>query len=150
MPAETAQRRLSAVAFETHFYNPTPRFMSLTLARGMQQAPRSGSSAVTAAAPASPAGTGEPRGPTRAAGPGRSVAAADERPRAVWARPLPRDYSSQQAVREAAPAAEAPVGAGPGVWGLWGHGGPRVRVLGASGAAARYLPRAARRAAGRP
>lgn len=126
--------------------------MSLTLARGMQrctrrQAPRPGSSA----AAAGPAGTGEPRGRTGTAGPGRSmVAAADERPRAVRARPPPRDYSSHQAAREAAPAAEAPGWAAQGARGLWGHGGPRVRVLGAPGAAARDLPRAARRPAGRP
>ncbi|XP_063254837.1 vesicle transport through interaction with t-SNAREs homolog 1B [Prinia subflava] len=73
-----------------------------------------GSSAVAAAAAAGPAGTGEPRGRPGAAGPESSVAAADERPRAGRAPEPPRDYSSQQAARQAAPAAEAPGGRGRG------------------------------------
>lgn len=88
------------------------------------RAPRPGSSAATAAGRA---GTGEPRGRPGAAGPGRSVAAADERPRAGRAWPPRRDYSSQQAVREAAPAAEAPGGPGPGAVAPWRAEDPRPR-----------------------
>lgn len=128
MSAEAAQRRLAAAAFETRFHNPMPRFMSLTRPGRMQrctrgQAPRPGSSAVAAArvppVPGSPGAA--PALPARGA-PWRRRASAPAR---VGQWPPPRDYSSQQAVRGAAPAAEAARGAGPGAAGPWRAGGPR-------------------------